>query len=179
MKIKKVSQSAGVIAQIEQNLDSNSEVNAPSVKAVKNAIEKSCILVRPTSTFTIENESNVYITLDNIANKNGDKFSLINNKVKVGKGVSKVKISASIFCNDLIGTGYVWLKVKKNDIDVASSITPKGTDSAPCASASIPTFIMDVVEGDEICLWVQQTVYPNTAIRSDSIETYLYVEEFY
>lgn len=40
-KIKKVSQSAGIIAEIEQNLDSNSEVNAPSVKAVKNAIEKS------------------------------------------------------------------------------------------------------------------------------------------
>ena len=41
MKIKKVSQSAGIIAEIEQNLDSNSEVNAPSVKAVKNAIEES------------------------------------------------------------------------------------------------------------------------------------------
>lgn len=40
MKIKKVSQSAGIIAEIEQNLDSNSAVNAPSVKAVKNAIEK-------------------------------------------------------------------------------------------------------------------------------------------
>ena len=178
MKIKKVSQSAGIIAEIEQNLDSNSEVNAPSVKAVKNAIEKSCILVRPTSNYSVENESNVYITLDNIANKNGDKFSLINNKVKVGKGVSKVKISAAVFLNDLIGVGYVWLKVMKNNIGVSSSINPKGTDSAPYLSACVPTFVMDVAEGDEIGLWIEQTVYTNTTIRSELLETYLFVEEF-
>ena len=40
MKIKKVSQSAGIIAEIEQNLNSNSEVNAPSVKAVKTALKQ-------------------------------------------------------------------------------------------------------------------------------------------
>lgn len=177
MKIKKVSQSAGIIAEIEQNLDSNSEVNAPSVKAVKKAIEKSCILVRPASSYTVKNEKQVNIILDNVANKNGDKFSLINNKVKVGNGVSKVKISAAVFLNDLLGHGYVWLKVMKNNINVASSINSKGTDSAPYSSACIPTFVMDVVEGDEIGLWVEQTEYSNTSIRSDLIETYLFVEE--
>lgn len=39
MKIKKIYQSVGVVAEVEQNLNSNSEVNVPSVKAVKNAIE--------------------------------------------------------------------------------------------------------------------------------------------
>lgn len=40
MKIKKIYQSAGVIAEVEQDLNSNSTKNVPSVSAVKKAIEE-------------------------------------------------------------------------------------------------------------------------------------------
>lgn len=70
MKIKKVSQSAGIIAEIEQNLDSNSEVNAPSVRAVKNAIEENYILATlKEDVWGMPGKTNITIPLDKISQK--------------------------------------------------------------------------------------------------------------
>lgn len=180
MKIKKVSQSAGIIAEIEQNLDSNSEVNAPSVKAVKNAIEKSYILATLNEDiWGYEGQILEPIPLDKVVYKKGEKFTLENNKIKIGSGVSKIKVSSAIFLNDFIGTGYAWGKIMKNGTGVATALQPTITGAAPYVSVCIPSTIIDVEEGDLINLRIEQTTRQQTSIRAGKQYTFLFVEEYY
>ena len=119
------------------------------------------------------------IALDTVAYKKGEKFTLENDKIKIGAGVSAIRVSAAIFLNDFIGTGYAWGKIMKNGATFATSILSTITGAAPYGSVCIPSTIVPVEEGDLINLRVEQTAREYTVIRGYESNTFLFVEEYY
>lgn len=87
----------------------------------------------------------------------GDKLqiSATNNGIKVGNGVSKVKISANVFYQDYDSSvAYVFPSVTINDNRVAMSISSRdwGTNTLSYQSVTISPFIIEVNENDVIKL---------------------------
>ena len=96
------------------------------------------------------------VALNTIMNNIGDKFTLIDNGIKIGAGVTKVKVSANILQQasavNLYG-GYI----TKNGTNLASAVnvgfnTIPRTNSWEYFHTGISPIIIDVVEGDIIYL---------------------------
>ena len=119
------------------------------------------------------------IPLDTVVYKKGEKFTLENDKIRVGAGVSAIRVSAAIFINDFIGTGYAWGKIMKNGAAFATAILPTIDGASPYGSVCIPSTIVPVKEGDLINLRVEQTARQQTSIRAGKQHTFLFVEEYY
>lgn len=119
------------------------------------------------------------ITLDSIVYKKGEKFTLENNKIKIGAGVSVIRVSGAIFLNDFTGTGYAWGKIMKNGGVFATSMLPRIEGAAPYGSVCIPSMLITVQEGDLINLRIEQSANENTVIRGYASSTFLFVEEYY
>ena len=103
------------------------------------------------------------VALNTIMNNIGDKFTLIDNGIKIGAGVTKVKVSANILQQastvNLYG-GYI----TKNGTNLASAVnvgfnTITRTDSWEFFYTGISPIIIDVTEGDIIylCSYVNNT----------------------
>lgn len=103
------------------------------------------------------------VALNTIMNNIGDKFTLIDNGIKIGAGVTKVKVSANILQQastvNLYG-GYI----TKNGTNLASAVnvgfnTITRTDSWEFFHTGISPIIIDVTEGDIIylCSYVNNT----------------------
>lgn len=105
----------------------------------------------------------------------GDKLSLYDGKIKIGKDVSKVKISASIFFEDVsVGNiGYIWCFVQKNDTRLTSSIM---CSSNYFNTASITEDIIEVAEGDTLILSYNNPSSHTPVIRGGKVNSRLYVE---
>ena len=90
--------------------------------------------------------SNARIALDTIVEQSGTKLSLVSGAVKIGEGVSKVRISASFFIDNWIaGASYGWGKIRKNGSNVAGTIN---SSSAAHISTPVATTIVSVESGD-------------------------------
>lgn len=96
------------------------------------------------------------VALNTIMNNIGDKFTLIDNGIKIGAGVTKVKVSANILQQasavNLYG-GYI----TKNGTNLTSAVnvgfnTIPRTNSWEYFHTGISPIIIDVVEGDIIYL---------------------------
>lgn len=103
------------------------------------------------------------VALNTIMNNIGDKFTLIDNGIKIGAGVTKVKVSANILQQastvNLYG-GYI----TKNGTNLASAVnvgfnTITRTNSWEFFHTGISPIIIDVTEGDIIylCSYVNNT----------------------
>ena len=120
------------------------------------------------------------IPLDTVVYKKGEKFTLENNKIKIGAGVTAIRVSATIFVNDFIGTGYAWGKIMKNGTyEVATAIMPTITGASPYGSTCMPSTIVPVKEGDLINLRMEQTVRDEISVRGGVSNTFLFIEEYY
>lgn len=109
--------------------------------------------------------------------KLGDKLTLTNGGVKIGKGISKVRVSANgVLSGSTQLTGII---IKKNGDDTYRTFM--GSTSTSFLSCSISDGILDVQENDLISLYV----YTNTTTESrtvrayDGYATYLCVEAVY
>ena len=103
------------------------------------------------------------VALDTVMNIIGDKFTLNSNGIKIGAGVTKVKVSANILQQasavNLYG-GYI----TKNGTNLASAVnvgfnTITRTNSWEFFHTGISPIIIDVTEGDIIylCSYVNET----------------------
>lgn len=103
------------------------------------------------------------VALNTIMNSIGNKFTLIDNGIKIGAGVTKIKVSANILQQasdvNLYG-GYI----TKNGTNLASAVnigfnTIPRTNSWEFLHTGISPIIIDVVEGDIIylCSYVNNT----------------------
>lgn len=103
------------------------------------------------------------VALNTIMNSIGNKFTLIDNGIKIGAGVTKVKVSANILQQasdvNLYG-GYI----TKNGTNLASAVnigfnTIPRTNSWEFFHTGISPIIIDVVEGDIIylCSYINNT----------------------
>lgn len=104
----------------------------------------------------VNHKATTKVALNKIMNSIGNKFTLNSNGIRIGAGVTKVKVSANILQQasvvNLYG-GYI----TKNDTNLASAVnvgfnTITRTDSWEYFHTGISPIIIDVVEGDIIYL---------------------------
>ena len=129
------------------------------------------------------------ITADNqlvdleLSNTVGAKFTLENNGIKVGAGVSKVLISATIyFLNFGADAGYINPAILINNDAITSVIEPIIQNESSFQTVNFSEILKDVEEGDVIKLSTG-TITPTNKGRyigkdgGGSIRTYITVKE--
>lgn len=171
--IIKASATTTTQGQIIDSLDGDSTTDAPSVHAVNEKIDEittpSYCVATITSSQTIPGAFT--INLNKIERSQGN-FTLENGVIKIGSGISKVRVSGSIFVDGWAGgNNYSWGKIFKNTNSVAT-VLASGTSSY--ISSPIPNTIIDVSEGDVIKLYADT---PSGNVRSGADNTWLCVEK--
>lgn len=168
--IIKAFQSAGVVADVEQDLSSNSTINVPSVKAINDNLKTEYILVTISLSQTIS--SNYVINFNSVVDSYGDKLSLQNGKIVIGAGVNKIKVGGSLFAENFPSqVPYVWGIIKKNSNEITTSIN--GTNGS-YLSASVSPTIENVQQGDIISFLADS---PNGGrLRAGRANTFMLVE---
>lgn len=109
--------------------------------------------------------------------KLGDKLTLTNGEVKIGKGISKIRVSANgVLSGSTQLTGII---IAKNGDDTYRTFT--GSSHTSFISCSISEGILDVKENDLISLYVytNTTTESRTVMSYDGYATYLCVEAVY
>lgn len=136
-------------------------------------LTKNIITAWGTSNQTLSS-GNAVISLTN-SNAYGSLLTLSNNAIKIGAGITKVKVSANVFYQDSnLGPGYMWPRIMKNNNQVAGSIAPNGVSgTANVNSVQITPKIISVTQGDLITL-ISST--SSSTIRAGEENTYLTVE---
>lgn len=133
-------------------------------------LEKEYLIATITSSQTIS--SNFTVNLDSVFDSVGDRLTLENGKVTIGKRVSKVRVSCGMFVDSWAGgSNYLWGKIMGNNNVLASFIT---TSSSNYISASIPITIVNVNEGDTISIMADSP--SNGKLRSGRANTWLIIE---
>lgn len=150
------------------------EFEGDEVPAGWEEVEDSSYIVA-TSKGTVTLSGNTDIPLE-ITRSSGTSLILENNKIKVGKNISKLRISASIFLEitNFQTSGYLWGRIAYNGINAGGSITPV-LPNMSFRSASIPSIILNVKEGDTVHLNADLTGSTGT-VRNGSANTWICVE---
>ncbi len=172
--IIKAKQSAGVVATVVDNLTSTSATNALSAnqgKVLSDKITPKYAIVTTTTNSSISTD--FMVLLNSISSSQGNLFSLSNNQIVVGAGVSKIRISAGIFVDAPQGTGYVWGKILKGNNVCNSHIAPYA-NAGGFLSASITPTIVSVQQGDTFKLIADSTC--GGVIRTGSSNTWVLIE---
>ena len=104
----------------------------------------------------VSHKATTKVALDTVMNTIGDKFTLNSNGIKIGAGVTKVKVSANIL-QQSSGVNLYGGYITKNGTNLASAVnvgfnTITNTNSWAFFHTGISPIIIDVVEGDIIYL---------------------------
>lgn len=154
-----------------KNKKSKSRIDAYSCDYINDKFEIQYIVA--TISTPQEISSNYVVNLDKIAYQNGNKLTLQNGKIKIGNGVSKIRVSAIAFVDGWAGdNSYIWTFVRKNQVPVSSFIN---SGSANYISGSVPDTIIDVEENDVIDL-VTDATSSSGKLRTGQSNTQLFVE---
>lgn len=98
---------------------------------------------------TSSNWQQVELVFDKIVGQIGNLLKLENGKIKIGKGIKKVKASFQTSTNGLANDTFYSLNLKKNGNSVASNEGKKNGDPQSWSFVIAPVLI-DVEENDEI-----------------------------
>lgn len=119
-------------------------------------------------TATSNTDMKIPLTLENNV---GSKLSISNGGIKIGKGVTKVLVSASVYYGVLGTVGAKNLFIKKNSSNVARK-------TFRCAGNydgnSMPMKLLNVQENDILYLYAE--VYSGDVVSSQQKETYMTVQ---
>ena len=153
--IIKAKQSAGLVATVVDNLESESEIDALSAKkgrVLDEKFSKHIITAYLSQQLFGLSKKHEVIPLDT-SKKVGNKLSLENNAIKIAEGVSKVIISGAIFYQDYgTETSYLFPAISINGIYIAKEIVSRCENTIRYQSVTFPPFIMEVKDGDLIRL---------------------------
>lgn len=136
------------------------------------------IQVALSSTQTI-NQEYAILNLDAWSNGNGSKLTLdsTNHRVVIGSGVSKVRVSAKLFMEN-VGSwlGYAWILIRKNGSTYAGTI--QSGVARYFQTATISPIVINVSQGDYIEIMVNNSSYNDNSftIRSGADNTSMLVE---
>lgn len=125
--------------------------------------------------------SNLVVPLDKVMGSTGSKFELIDNKIKIGTGVTKIKVSGSL-TEQSTSDGLFGCYITKNGTNLASAINV-GFSYIPTANdmykVSLPPLVVDVTAGDLISLiaYTQSSSDTITVKGYDGRSTNLTIEE--
>ena len=170
--IIKAKQSAGVIAQVIDNLESTSEKDALSAKQGKilnekiEATEKNIITANAIGTTTTAG-TNKQLALTEQC-KVGDKLSIVEGKVKIGKGIKKVLVYAkALFDDKQVTNSFFYLK--HNEI-----IVNRSDVYGLYNTVSLPGLLLEVKEDDTLSLLINTgtnaSVYDGTYLTVEVVE---------
>lgn len=150
------------------------KTNSTDWKEWKKVNEKAMISVTRGSDYRVTASGSVDFKFFDRSVQRGKGLTLKNGVVKVGKGISKVKISSNVFL-DISGTGYLWLFVRKGDESVDNHIVQltSPSDFVGCGTTSR---LIEVAEGDELFLRIDSTFPRPYTVRPGS-NLHLTVEE--
>lgn len=126
-----------------------------------------------TSTTASSLTSEFKVLLNSKVDGYGDNLTLSNNAIKIGEGISKIRISGNIFVNSPSQVGYVWGQIRKNNSLVLGSITSYANQGGFLSSIISPS-IINVEQDDEITLIADSTC--KGTLRTGSSNTWLMVE---
>lgn len=158
-----------------ETLMSNLQTQLTNLQSQVN--NKNIISATGTSRVTASGTGDLKIPITRAIEQIGDKFTISNNRVYVGAGVSKVLVSALAYFNLAANRGGVLnLYIRKNGTNVAG-LTNGGYNytSSTNASLAISPRLVSVQEGDYFEYYAY--LYNGDVARSDSASsTYLTVE---
>lgn len=167
-KIKKIAQSIGVLGKV-LNAKSNSKENTYSC----DYLNQNYITAGLSSDFSSSTRGAQKLNLVKFIS-NGSKFTIENGGVKIGAGISRIKVSAQGMVTDGgSGATQILLQLYKNDQLFVNNGIYAHQD---WLSVTLPPLVLDVEEGDIIYLYVGCDNSPQT-IYSRYNSTNLYVEE--
>ena len=142
-------------SEVIDNLESESQYDALSAnqgRVLNEKFSKNIITTHLSQKYFDLSERDQTIPLD-VSNVTGNKLSLNNNAVKIGKGVSKVLISGIIFYEGYgTETAYLFPRIKINGTPIVKAIASRCVDTVRYQSVTFAPFLMSVNEGDLITL---------------------------
>ena len=125
------------------------------IEPVDVKIAKDIITFSKNTNQSLAKDELIVLELNEITAQTGDKLSTSNYGVKIGKGVSKVKVSGTAWIEPGLSannSGYRWLRILKNGTSykdvVAMAMLPEA--AGMWGSPSISPILVDVKEGDSI-----------------------------
>lgn len=139
------------------------------------SIKNNYIQVANNQNETISNEWQ-QLSLNSWSDGYGNALTLSNNRVYIGSGIKKVRVSGSIFCEGVGNIGYIWCIVRKNGIyEMAKPILSSTTYFN---SLNIPPHTFEVYEGDYIDILLNNPSFSTTSfsVRHGADNTWLLVE---
>ena len=114
--------------------------------------------------------TNVTIPFDQITSTS-PLLTLSNNGIRIGAGISKVKVSGNVFIyTSATSVGYTWAYINKNETNVSSSITSR---KGRYGSVVFAPQVINVQEGDIIT--IMKTTTTSDTVRGNE-NTWLTVE---
>ena len=135
--------------------------------------EKNVILAYQTNA-QIANQ-NQTVNLQNCT-KVGERLTLTNNEIIIGKGINYIKIKAQIFFEYIPDMSYFFIQIRKNGVKIAEKLN----DYRPGAAyytATVECLLCEVEEGDKITLNFGDINDKQPTTRLGKMNTYLFVEE--
>lgn len=150
-------------------------INANNLNLMQDNAENAINENKP-SVITVGLNSNIEITgntpiqLDKILSNAGNKFTLQNGGIKIGAGVSKIKVSGCLL-EEVNPAGLYGCYICKNEINLAHAINI-GFNYIPVVNQMVKTtcqpILVDVQEGDVIYL----NAYANQSSFTATLQTY-------
>lgn len=158
---------APMSAENLKKMEDNSE------NAINEATEKNIITAYPTATLSNVSDNTLIKLAESIIV--GDKLTLKDNAIVIGKGITKVKVSGSIFFQGLPSNQvYMFPNLKKNNSIFASPIVSKGVTDFQ--SVVFSTTLIEVTEGDKITMTTGDVNNLKVGVRGNRQATYVTVE---
>lgn len=159
------SKSSGDVAQLAIGVSSQKMFmrvrNGSNWSNWKAVSHKNAITVNATANQAISSTAWTQVKFNNTFASQGSAFSLSNNRVTIGAGITKVKVSCNVWINTVVG--YSWVALVKNSTMVAHSILPMNTTAA-YRTHSIASFVLNVSPGDTIWAEVQLSATNSSTI---------------
>lgn len=143
---------------VQNTIPENGEVlwiEDEDIEPVDVKIAKDIITFSKNNDQSLAKDELVVLELNEVTAQAGDKLSTSNYGVKIGEGVSKIKVSGIAWIESGFSTnnsGYRWLRILKNGTSynnaIAMAMLPEA--AGEWGSPSIPPVLVDVKEGDSI-----------------------------
>ena len=144
---------------------------------ISDSYETNVYKARPSSNISVTEVGNQKITLATKDFQSGTNLSLSNGGIKIGKGITKVKVSGQVYYSAGTNAGdSLRCLIYKNSSVVAMNYARAGTNGTYECRSIIPTPI-SVAENDIIYLYYNNASSGRGTISSSSSDTYLVVEE--
>lgn len=130
-------------------------IDDEDIEPVDVKIAKDIITFSKNNDQSLAKDELIVLELNEVTAQTGNKLSTSNHGVKIGEGVSKIKVSGIAWIESGLSTnnsGYRWLRILKNGTSynnaIAMAMLPEA--AGEWGSPSIPPVLVDVKEGDSI-----------------------------